>query len=68
MGKAYATVAAGVLFKFIIKGLLKTDISGLLSCNQCFQTTSTKMGTGSVGFAREKLCWSILFGVRGKIS
>ena len=67
VGEAYATAAAGVLFKLAIEGRLKTVITGLPGCNPWFQTTSTKMGQGSVGFVREKLCWSILFGTRGKI-
>ena len=58
----------GYFIQTRIEGRLKTVITGLPGCNPWFQTTSTKMGQGSVGFAREKLCWLILFGMRGKIS
>ncbi|WP_168168251.1 hypothetical protein [Neisseria sp. HMSC70E02] len=39
VGKAHATVVAGILFKLAIEGRLKTVISGLPGCNPCFQTT-----------------------------
>ena len=39
VGKAHATVVAGILFKLAIEGRLKTVITGLLSRNPCFQTT-----------------------------
>ena len=68
VGEAHATGAAGVLFKSIIKGRLKTVISGFPSRNPCFQMTSTKMGQGSVGFAREKYIGLFCFWVMGKIS
>jgi len=63
-----ATGAAGVLFKSIIQGRLKTVISGFPSRNPCFQMTSTKMGQGSVGFAREKYIGLFCFWVMSKIS
>ncbi len=68
VGEAHATGAAGVLFKSIIQGRLKTVISGFPSRNPCFQMTSTKMGQGSVGFAREKYIGLFCFWVMSKIS
>jgi len=53
-GRSLRYGGGGVLFKFIIKGRLKTVIAGLSSRNPCFQTTSVMSGRSSVGFAREK--------------
>ena len=68
VGKAHATVASGGLFKLAIEGRLKNGHNGFAWLQSVFSDDLSNEWKSSVGFAHEKLCWSILFGTRGKIS
>lgn len=67
-GEAHVTAAAGIVFKLAIEGRLKNGHSGFAWLQFVFSDDLGNEWKSSVGFAREKLCWSILFGTRGKIS